>query len=263
MFPLSKNFLIERSTIASSKNSAFLTDTHYYRLLDMINEESHARQKQSTAFEQYIQLSTGQLQNVQRIVMELKNEIMNAVTDSKEIKYLKSETDALKLENESLRAEINKLNVDVVQLKLDCNMTRNQADIIDKISKLEESKHTQYSSEIASVANKTILMENDIKLLNSRVDTITATDLARQDDFIALYKKTSLSELNAARKLHEVRYEQNISINKLSKELKIVSQNYTKAITVMNEKMQINQEAIRRMINVTHKGNDTSKNNRK
>lgn len=93
------------------------------------------------------------------MVLELKNQITNKVTESKEIGYLKSETSSLKLENENLRAMLNKFRVDVDQLKIDCNISKNQYGLIDKISKLEESKHIQYSYAIASVKNKTIILK--------------------------------------------------------------------------------------------------------
>lgn len=259
VFPLSNQFLIEHSTSDPSKNAAFLTDTHYYRLLDMINEESHARQKQTTAFEQYI----GQLQNIQRVVLELKNQVINKVTESKEIGYLKSETSSLKLENENLRTMLNEYKVDIDQLKMDCNISKNQTGLIDKISKLEESKHIQYSNAIASVENKTIILEKAIKSSNSRVDAITSENKARQDDFIALYNKTLLVESNAAKRQHDIEYHHNTSMSMLTNKLKDVSQNFTNMFISMDKNVNDRIEAVQGHINGTQGGFIKSTKNRK
>ncbi|CAG2232370.1 unnamed protein product [Mytilus edulis] len=220
----------------------------------MINEESHARQKQTTAFEQYI----GQLQNIQRVVLELKNQITNKVTESKEIGYLKSETSRLKIDNENLRAMLNEFKVDVDQLKIDCNISKNQTGLIDKISKLEESKHIQYLNAIASVENKTIILENAIKSTNSRVDAITSENKARQDDFIALYNKTLSVESNAVKKQHAIEYHHNTSMTMLTHELKDVSQNFTNTLILMDKNMNDRIEAVQGHNNGTQGGFNTN-----
>ncbi|CAG2232362.1 unnamed protein product [Mytilus edulis] len=139
----------------------------------MINEEIHARQKQTTAFEQYI----GQLQNIQRVVLELKMENKTIILENA-IKSTKSRVDAITSENKARQDDFIALYNKT--LLVESNAVKKQ----HAIEYYHNTSMTMITNELKDVSHN---FTNTLKLMdknmNDRIEAVQGHNNGTQSGF--------------------------------------------------------------------------------
>lgn len=209
VFDFSCSFLLnDKTTRPGTNNGAFLTDSHYNTLMDMIYQERQSRLR----LEQYVKTVHERM-----FAVEQENEIMKAKINLLENKtYACSDIILHNLQNETDLLAVNYALVSKEQIGLSKRTLEVERDIIATKNVLSSF------SELKQINNSTadcLQLTQDLHILKSDVNELKLDSIARKQDFIAFLRKSNDNEENVNQSFMRI----NMTQESLQQKVKTVS----------------------------------------
>lgn len=190
MIFVGNGFLLQGS-IPNPTSSVLMTDKHYYTLMDIITDESHARRQ----LQQLVVQLENEVANVKAETAFFKSEIANLITKDAMFLKMQNKTDILQNEYNFLKTDFAKLEQNHQQLQHEHTQQKLRLAVYEQeITNLKQLKVFGDLKNISYIQNSTQMLDQEIKSTNSKVDQLISFQTVRNQDFMALYRKTVLSD---------------------------------------------------------------------
>ena len=185
VFDFSCSFLLnDKTTRPGTYNGAFLTDSHYNTLMDMIYQERQSRLR----LEQYVTKVHERM-----FAVEQENEIMKAKINLLENKtYACSDIILQNLQNET---NLLAVNYQVV-LKEQINISKRTLAVERDVNAIKNANSISESKQINNSTSDCSQLTHELHILKGDVNDLKLDSIARKQDFIAFLRKSNANEEN-------------------------------------------------------------------
>lgn len=190
MIFVGNGFLLRGST-PNPTSSVLMTDKHYYKLMDIITDESHARRQ----LQQLVVQLKNEVANLKAETAFFKSEVANLITNDAMFLKMQNKTDILQNEYNFLKTDFAKLEQNYQHLQHEHTKQKLKLTVHEQeITNLKQLKVFGELTNISYIQNSTQMLDQEIKSTNSKVDQLISYQTARNQDFMALYRKTVISD---------------------------------------------------------------------